>query len=130
MLVRALRVAVKVTLLPDAALMLLEAMASSVSLGEPEPPQPAGRIAASKSSHRAGLRRALGTKSRISPARLTPPRMPRPRIDADCAAGDAAGVAMVNVAVCPAPTVRLDGVILHVEPAGTPLPQESETVPV
>ena len=47
LLVSALSVAVRATLLPDAALMLLDEMASSVFLGEFDPPQPSGKIIAS-----------------------------------------------------------------------------------
>jgi len=130
LLVSALSVAVNVILLPDAALMLLEEMASSVSFGEPDPPQPTGKIIASRIIHNMERRRARGTHSSISTARLAPPSSPTVRAEVDCAEGDGAGTAMVTVAVCPEPRVTLEGAMEHDDPTGTPLPQVSETVPV
>ena len=53
-----------------------------------------------------------------------------PRVDAVCIDGEGAGIAMVNVAVCPAPSITVEGEMLHDDPVGTLLPQVSATVPV
>ena len=134
MLASACSVAVKVSEVPLAALILLDVSAIKVALGvaeDPPHPEKVVNAAAARTASRFTLRRR-GRKTHKTAARLMPPVIFHSSglTAAPVVVGEGASVASVTVAVCADVRLTLAGATVQVAPAGTPPVHASATVPV